>query len=218
MVADQLLIAVIGDVAGSRKVPDRATLQRALKRALTQTNKIVPAVQPLEITLGDEFQGLYTRLPDALDATLWIRLRLFKTVEVRFGVGAGGIAVPSKGRSPFGQDGPVWWAAKDCLDRLRDLEDRKEWPPGWRTAFSSGKPSTDAVVNAFLVCRDQILQGFDLRDAGVLLGLLRGHNQERIGKDLGISQSAVSQRGNKKGSYAVLRAHQRIREIEEWPL
>lgn len=218
MAANQRFVAVIGDVAGSRDVPDRPALQKALERALAQTNRTTAPIQPLRMTLGDQFQGLFGRLSDALDVTLRIRLELFDTVEVRFGVGIGGIVVAAKGRSPYGQDGPVWWAARDRLDRLRSLEDRREWPPGWRTAFSSGDSGADASVNAFLVCRDQILQGFDGRDARILLGLLKGKNQKAIGKQVGISQGAVSQRATRKGAYAILRAREAMREADTWLL
>lgn len=137
---------------------------------------------------------------------------------MRFGIGIGEIVVPAKGKSPFGQDGPVWWAARDRLDRLQSLEDRREWPPGWRTAFSSGNSPADALVNAFLVCRDQILQGFDGRDARILLGLLKGKNQAAIGREVGITQGAVSQRLTRKGGYALLRARAGLREVDQWPL
>jgi hypothetical protein len=218
MATKRRLVAVIGDIVGSRGVPDRLALQKKLERTLVQTNRVTAPIQPLQMTVGDQFQGVFHRLSDALDATLWVRLELLEAVEVRFGVGLGKLIVPAKGRSPFGQDGPVWWSARDRLDRLRSLEDRREWPPGWRTAFSSGNSSTDALVNAFLVCRDQILQGFDERDARILLGLLEGKNQGAIGKQVGITQGAVSQRATRKGLYAVLRAREGMREVDEWLL
>ena len=216
MATKKRLVAVIGDVAGSRNVPDRLALQRRLEGALARTNKVTVPVQPLRMTLGDQLQGRFGKLSDALDVTLWIRLELFDTIEVRFGVGIGEIVVPAKGRSPYGQDGPVWWAARDRLDGLRSIEDKREWPPGWRTAFSSGEATADALINALLVCRDQILQGFDERDARILLGLLKGSTQATIGKHVGITQGAVSQRATRKGAYALLRAREWMREVDAW--
>lgn len=67
MTRNQRLVAVIGDVVGSRGVPDRPALQKQLERTLVHTNKVTSPLQPLRMTLGDQFQGVFPRLSDALD-------------------------------------------------------------------------------------------------------------------------------------------------------
>jgi hypothetical protein len=86
-------------------------------------------------------------------------------------------------------------------------------PPGEassRSRFLSRHPPTDAWVNAFLICRDQVLARFDSKDARITLGAYLGEPQEKIAAELGIRQSAVSSRGRNRGASALLQAHRSL--------
>ena len=65
---------VIGDLVGSRSVPDRREVHRVLEKALVAVNALVPAMTELRVTAGDEFQGSYRTLGAAIDAALRVRL------------------------------------------------------------------------------------------------------------------------------------------------
>ena len=67
---------VIGDLVGSRSVPDRREVHRVLEKALVAVNALVPAMTELRVTAGDEFQGSYRTLGAAIDAALRVRLEL----------------------------------------------------------------------------------------------------------------------------------------------
>jgi hypothetical protein len=209
---------LIGDMAASRQHSDRLALQERLLRALASINAAVQTEHPLRVTLGDEFQGVYSAFSSAADAALLARLEMMDVVQVRVGIGWGAIPVRSDNTAPFGQDGPAWWAARDSLDLLRSLENKQVWQHHWLTAFACDDKDRAALVNSMLMCRDQLLAGFDERDARALLGLFRGETQKQIATALGVTQSAVAQRQRRNGSFAVFRAHARLKEVTQWRL
>ena len=100
---------VIGDVVGSRKHSDQRSLFEHLDRALSWVNERVAAVQDLQITVGDEFQGVYHDLGRALDAALLVRLRVWDSCHLRFGLGTGEIDSFKPESRPFSQSGSAWW-------------------------------------------------------------------------------------------------------------
>ena len=208
-------VAMLGDVVASRRHPDRERRLAAIGGALELTNRRVAATQPLTPTIGDEFQGLYVDLVSALDATLVVRLALLGEVDVRFGIGSGELLEYDAARAPFEQDGPAWWAAREAVDMVRDLEQRRERPRGLRTRWIDEAVDASAqvgAVNAFLQCRDELVAAMDPRDADALLGLLVDEPLTSIAKRLGVSVSAVSQRAIRGGLYAIRQAHGELRE------
>jgi hypothetical protein len=208
--------AVIGDIVGSRGHPDRRGLQERLQGALHAANARCPAVLPLAPSVGDEFQGLYRELPAALEATLFVRLALVGAVDVRFGVGWGGLELFDPAIAPLGQDGPAWWAAREAVQRVTDGERQREAPRGRRTGFAldRSQPSVsqtgadvEGLVNAFLLCRDEIVGGMDARDARLAFGLFDGRTQADLAAQEGVSQPAISQRYRRSGAHALRAAH-----------
>ena len=215
-------VALIGDVVSSRAHPDRAAAQRALVRALAEVEALVPSVQPLDVTLGDEFQGAYSTVADAALAALLVRLALLPDVDTRYGLGRGAVTVFDAGRDPVSQDGPAWWAARDAIDAV----ERTAASPRGRTArtwFADGAgdgagdgaeaaDGTAGAVNAFLACRDDIIGRMSPRARRLLRGLLLGQQQTAMAQAEGVSQSAVSQSLSSSGAYAVLRSHEALRD------
>lgn len=118
MSATTVRVALLGDVVGSRADPDRAALQERLVTALAATDIRVPPWRPLRMTIGDEFQGLYVDLGAALAATLHLRLFLDDGPQVRIGLGWGELTLRGEEGSPYGQDGPCWWRAREALEVL----------------------------------------------------------------------------------------------------
>lgn len=208
--------AVIGDVVGSRHAANRPALQNDLKKALEKANDRIKPLQKLTITLGDEFQGAYPSLPDALDASLMVRLQFAHRGDIRFGIGWGTILVRETGREPYQQDGPAWWNARSALERVARQANRKGWPSGWMTGFASDESQLTSAVNAFLLCRDALLGAMSPDDLKATLGLLESKKQVQLAKQLKVSQSAVSQRLQRSGAYAILRSHQELSEMRQW--
>jgi hypothetical protein len=180
----ETLYTVIGDLVGSRVVPDRTAVQRALNDALDAVNLSVPVAQPFEPTVGDEYQGACATLPAAVLAALLVRLNLLPLVDARCGIGHGPVTVHDAERRPLLQDGPGWWAAREAI---RSLDGRRD---ATRTWFSGPDQGT---VNAFLLCRDQIVGRLNERGTRILRLALLGHPQKEIAELEGIWPSAVSQ-------------------------
>ena len=208
--------AVIGDVVGSRHAPNRQALQNDLRRALEKANERIKPLQKLTITLGDEFQGAYESLPAAFDAALRVRLQFAHRGDIRFGIGWGTILVRETGREPYQQDGPAWWNARAALERVARQANRKGWPSGWLTGFASDERHLTNTLNAFLLCRDAVLAAMSPDDLRATLGLLDAKKQVQLARQLKVSQSAVSQRLQRSGAYAILRSHQELAEMRQW--
>jgi hypothetical protein len=196
-----LVYAVIGDLVGSRRPSvARATLQQELNRSLSEVNDMLGPTQPLEPTVGDEYQGTFATLADALTGTLLVRLSLHPQGDVRCGIGRGEVTVHDAERSPVLQDGPGWWAARKAIETIdTKRDDRRTWYAG---------PDEDAV-NAFLLCRDQLVDRLNDRGLRMLRLGLTGRSQKEIAEAEGVWPSAVSQQFS-RGIGAVLEAHRML--------
>jgi hypothetical protein len=214
---------VVGDVVGSRGSHDRRYLHDRLVGRLAELNDLVRAEEretgqrllltPLRITVGDEYQGTFATVGAALRATRWLRLSLLPDIDVRHGIGWGGVEVLEE--EPRVEDGPGWWAARDAIvevenDAARAGHRRR------RTAYhrADGCPGPDpAAVNAALVLRDEMVGGLSARSLGVLRGLLSGRTQREIAEKEDVSASAVSQRVRHDGLAALMASERLLGEI-----
>jgi hypothetical protein len=209
--SSRLRATVIGDVVGSRSAADRGALHRAITSALADAAEV--AIEPPVLTVGDEFQGVYRTVGEAIDAALSIRLALAPGVDIRFGIGWGAITVLDEATGI--QDGPGWWAAREAIEWTAAAQTQ----PGLalvRTAFRIAEPDGhDAgAVNAALMCRDHLLGSLDERSQRILTGLRAGRTKKELAMAEGISASAVSQRAGRAGIDLIMAASQQLRSIE----
>jgi hypothetical protein len=214
MTASGAGIAVIVDLVGSRRQPDRATAQQQLEAALAEVNAAVPATQPMAPTIGDESQGAYADLGAALHAALLLRLCLPPPLDCRVGLGAGTWQIV--GRSDYGpmQDGPAWWAARDAIVEAKSREVRRHKSLRSWYVVADGQAELyppAGLTNALLLCRDEIVSGMNDRTRRLTLGLLGGRTQVELAQSEGISQSAVSQNLQRGGAFALLGSAEAIR-------
>lgn len=221
--------ALIGDLKGSKASTPRHRLQLTLRSALELTNRRVAALQPLDITIGDEFQGMYATLEAALAATLLVQLGLGGGRRARVGIGTGGLSFYEPGQAPFQQDGPAWWAAREAVEAARDatpplLTAYRHWgdhPPAsvnpWvqptLPGFEEGLPrpveivgNIEALINGLLVRSDEVMSELDERDCRIILAIVDGVSQRSISESEGITQPAVSQRLKRSGGTAIARS------------
>ena len=202
--SDTSVVAVlIGDVVRSRDVPDRRALHARLLAALDLVSERTGPREPIRVTVGDEFQGVFDRVGAAVDAALRLRLELLPDVDTRYGLGWG----PVTRLDAQTQDGPAWWAARDAIDWVREAEDHPATRHA-RTAYRSaavGSPDPDAV-NAALLCRDHVVGSWDERSQRIMRGLMEKRSQAELAETEGISASAVSQRVRGDGLGIVLTA------------
>lgn len=191
------LAALIGDMVGSRRSPDRAELQREMERVLEAVDRRLGG--NATFTIGDEFQAAFPTLEQAFEASLQLHLRAGGLTRLRIGIGWGELTTTDPERFPFGQDGPCWWRARAAIESLDGPRLRV------RTAVRTETP-IDALANGYLVLRDSILGDLDDTDLVVAVGLLDGLSQTEIAGRLGVNKSSVSRRAGSHGILALMRA------------
>jgi hypothetical protein len=179
------MFALIGDLVASRRLGDRAAAQTRVVSVLREVDEGGNGLQPLEPTVGDEFQGAFRTLGAATRAALLVRLGLLPVVDVRCGIGFGDTTVFDGSRRPLLQDGPAWWAAREALEWME---------PRRRSGVRTWYVGPDApLANAHLLCRDALVERLGERGWRMLRLSLHGRSQQEIAAAEGITKSAVSQ-------------------------
>ncbi len=206
-------VAVIADLIGSRKVPDRALAQKQLSDAADRVNALIAPVQPLAATVGDEFQALYADAASAFEATLLMRLWLPEGLDTRFGIGAGGYrTIPAVPHDI--QDGSAWWSAREAIDVAKAKQDRRN--PALRTWYTVDAEHAERFPDqqtacAYLIARDYIVGKMRPSTRAMLRGSLVGQTQTELAKELGITQGTVSSAMRKSGPSIVIEGVDQIR-------
>lgn len=203
-----LMAALLGDLVGSRRSQDRGDLHARVQRTLADANDRLAPLVPLRLTVGDEYQGGFATVADAVRATL--RLRLALGVDVRHGIGWGRAELLQA--EPRVEDGPAWWVARDAIVAV-EAEAAGSATRWRRTSFRRAEETEGpdpATLEAMLILRDRAVAGLDDRGLLLLQGLLDGRSQRELAADLGISPSAVSQRVRADGLAALVAADQAL--------
>jgi hypothetical protein len=205
-------IALIGDIVRSRTRGDRQALHDELSRALAEANKMVDSLDPIVITLGDEFQGVYATLGQALHASFVVRTALHPRTDVRFGLGRGAVTTLDPVRGIH--DGPAYWAARDAITSAKERA-RKAQTRTSRTAYlgPDEPPAIVAAVQSALDCLDFMVGSMSTTSREILGGLMSGHTQQELADQLGVSASAVSQRVRRDGIGVALESMQRLWDL-----
>lgn len=210
----QVAAALIGDIVGSRSAPDRPALHRRLVAALDDANRAFSPLVPLRVTAGDELQGCFATVGEAVAASLWLRLHLAPDVDLRHGVGWGLLLV--LGERPRIEDGPAWWAARDAIESVEADAARaslRHLRTAYRRADDVEGPDP-GPVNAALVCRDHMVGSLSDRSLRLLRGTLAGRSQVELAREEGVSPSAVSQRMRNDGLAAILVADELLGGVQ----
>lgn len=203
-----MVIAVLADIVGSRKLDDRAAAQRILDETIARVDADLPlAHQPLTPTVGDEQQGVYLRLEDALVSLLMIQLALPDGIAFRFGIGIGEVRAVDSVHGALA-DGPGWYAARAAIETVHAREGRTV--PRTRT-WIVGAPGQDEVMesviaasNAYLLVRDELVGAMNERERRLTYGRMVGRSQHDLAAAEGISQPSVSKSLRNAGSAALI--------------
>lgn len=201
MKSPAIVFTLIGDLVASRSVPSRTVVQDRVGAALSRVAEIVPPIDRIEPTVGDEFQGAFGSFGDAARAALLLRLHLMPHVDSRYGLGVGLREMLDPDRRPLLQDGPAWWSARQAIDELgrprrrsaRTWYDASQAPLDEQQQGEALSVPDPGLANAFLLCRDQLVDRLSERGCRMLLLSSEGATQRDIAAAEGISKSAVSQ-------------------------
>lgn len=179
--------ALLFDVVGSRG-SSRARRHEALLSAVEATNRRVPATEDLRFTVGDELQGIYPTVGEALRAAYTLRLEVAPLVELRAGIGVGEVTIIDAERGI--QDGSAWWNARQAVDSVRE----RASDPGHRGARTAIIGADNTLIHATVGLIDAHLARLRDSTVGTLRGMLEGLSNGEIAQRESISESANSQR------------------------
>ena len=181
-------VAVIGDLEGSRKLPDgqRQQAQRDLERLMNRLNTVpFPPAARWTITTGDEFQGLLDDV-SALPEILWqVATSMRSDVRLRLGVGYGRLVTSPLRRDAIGMDGPVFHDARQAIDAAKSDH------AGATTFRGFGSPADDVLSGLGRALHDTV-HAMTARQRQIIDGVREGKTQAAVARNLGISRAAVS--------------------------
>lgn len=196
------LVALTGDLVGSREMPDRAQVQSDLRGALRKINDQFQDALAVSfaITIGDEFQGLLRSLPVSYAIAREVE-RILYPVRLTFGVGMGSVST-ELGRTTREMDGECFHLSREAL--------RKAKTERQSVLFRTGSELVDEAVNTIAVLIDAIRR--DWKDlhyrrawAYEKLGAV-----EKVAQAEGVTHQAVWETLKKARFEAVERAHRTI--------
>lgn len=141
-------VAVTGDLARSREIPNRAQVQSDLKTALSRINQEFSNVMAVAfgVTIGDEFQGLLHSLPASYRIAQEVERALYP-VRVVVGVGVGlintGLADTTRE-----MDGECFHLSREALETAKAEKQS--------ILFQTGNELIDEAVNTIVRLIDTI--------------------------------------------------------------
>ncbi|MCK8478966.1 SatD family protein [Microbacterium aurugineum] len=203
-----MVIAVLADIVGSRRLDDRTAAQHVLDDTIARVEVDFPlATQPLTPTVGDEQQGVYHDLSDAIVSLLMIQLRLPDGIAFRFGIGVGEVR-PVESVHRELADGPGWYAARAAIETVHEREGRavprtRSWIVG-APGQDEVMESTIAASNAYLLVRDELVGAMSERERRLTYGRLLGRSQQELAAEEGITQPSVSKSLRTAGTAALI--------------
>ncbi len=111
-------VAVIGDLVRSKGLKDRNDIQCRLNERFASLRESQGLCSPYTITLGDEFQAVYSNSRGMFCHLFEIRDALYP-VEVRFSIGIGYLSTQINREQAIGMDGPAFHEARAGMDLLK---------------------------------------------------------------------------------------------------
>ena len=175
--------AVIGDIIGSRNVDDRAGLQRQLDAGLADVNQQYAnqVASKYLLTIGDEFQGLL-QTPEDLDRILASLRVAVHPVDLRFGIGVGGLVTPLREQA-IGMDGPCFQRARAAIERAKERSTQIEVECG----------EAHAGFEIYSLLYSGMRRSWTERQRQIIDLSMSGMEGVEIARLLRVSQPAVSQ-------------------------
>ncbi len=179
-------LALIGDIRGSRALPDRSAAQEHLREALARVEDELGSrlAARFAITLGDEFQGLVAD-PAAGLAVAVACTEAAAPLRLRFGLGWGPLTTELLPEA-IGMDGPCFHRAREAIARAKQEE-------AWIAAAGFGERE-DATLNALLDLLGSVRARWTDKQARIVALRRRRSVQRELARELGLDPSTVSKR------------------------
>lgn len=195
------LLAVIGDIIGSRNIEDRKEIQEKLNEILGDVNigykKYI--VSKWTITLGDEFQVLIKPNLEIFKMLDYIAYKM-DPIKIRFGIGLGEIYTDINYNKSIGADGPAYWNAREAIKFIYDNNNYGNS----KISFKSNNKN-DEIINNLIYYTDWMKENWTDTQKEILYTLLENNiysenfKQKSLASRLDISESAMSKRVRSSG-------------------
>lgn len=188
-------LVMIADIIDSRNLPNRSQVQTELESVLGELNgKRHQLLSPYTITLGDEFQAVYSGAAPVFPDILAIMKRLHP-VEFRFAIGIAPLSTNINPERAIGMDGPAFYQARDLLANMKHDS---------RTLAISGLAEDDGLQEAALGLFNLQLRKWRPNRLAILQRLLQDQEIAAIAQHLGITERSVYKNIHEGGlSYAI---------------
>lgn len=199
-------LAIIGDVRGSRRHPDRAALQTRLRETLASVNATYDPAVALAITAGDEFQGLLVgaQADLAVDTVVEVTEGMYPT-ELAFGLGWGPLATPLEAAAGVSElDGP-------CFHRAREALERAKTEAAW-VALRGAGPGLDGLVSGTFGLMAAIRGGWTDKQATYVREARRAEHYKDVARIHSVVPSVVTESLQAARFKALLAAEAGLRE------
>lgn len=219
-----MYFAIIGDIKNSKQLVNRYETQEKLKEVLDLINKkYYDNLSSLfSITIGDEFQGLLMNSQHMLEIIDTIRFSMHP-IEIRFGIGYGGMKTAIVRESSTGSDGPAYWAAREAIDYIHDhndygiskiyIKEIREYLP-----ISNVESHLIQSANSMLALCDRyektwIDSQYDfVRKVILTYGYNLNHPQKKMAEDLGLSPQLLNNKMKTTGIKTYIQSRITIEE------
>ena len=175
-------IVLIGDIVDSKSISERGKIQSQLNTVFKKINNDKLLLSPYTITLGDEFQAVYSKADSVFNHIWQISLAIYP-LKIRFSIGAGNITTKINKKQAIGMDGPAFYNARNGLNELKES--------GFLFTINSDELISKEIIKQSLFLISQLISGWKKSRFDILVLLNENISIGEIAKKLKITDKAV---------------------------
>lgn len=205
------MAVLIGDIVRSKRMKDRAAVQRRLKKVLEEVNRehkeLIAA--DLMLTGGDSFEGIVKGVSAGYDVFREIERKL-RPIGIRGSIGVGGIETDWS-ESVVEMDGPAFHRARRGLGHAKSIRSDLQ--------IITGDEKFDGTVNNILALLRAVESKWTSRQREVIEYAASHENldQADIARHFGITQPAIAKILSAARWRAVRRSRKFLEDLlKEW--
>lgn len=116
------VIALVGDLIGSREIISRIDFDNTLLEILKIRNELNPRILSPYTLIGDEIQAVYSNADYLFIDCIKILSRIYPE-RMRFSFGVGNLIKPINPKQAIEMDGPAFYFARDGVNQLKKSEE-----------------------------------------------------------------------------------------------
>ena len=209
----RIFAVLTGDIVRSGlAIKQRPKLLSALQKALLSAEHLAKkqaVIQRFTIFRGDSFQGVLSAPEEALRIALFIRSQLLQerigknSIDAKVAIGIGTVEFFSKGKVEL-SDGEAFRYAGVSLDKIEKSR---------RIAIKLPWPSPNTFCDTICAILDAVVSRWTTEQAEAISFALQNKTQAEIADVLKITQSAVQQRQQIAGWYAIKKAIDEFQQL-----